>query len=232
MPSAKSPPSPLSRSYSAQFSTPDFEALKLSSNSNITWTFNPISSIIYIFMILIVHIFISTNLDAYLHGNFDPQQITNDITTLSLGLGKQLGKDGTRIWYADAWNITACIHAVSTWFTFHWIKGSANFYDQGELGAMTWYEQLSSSPNADMSWYSYRFLVGVPTFLAYLAVSMSDYNHKTCALNVVLLAVLVVSKQGWMTGVRLLGINRTVGIDDNTMTPASSVQSEMNKKLE
>ena len=72
--------------------TPDFEALKLSSNSNITWTFNPISSIIYIFMILIVHIFISTNLDAYLHGNFDPQQITNDITTLSLGLGKQLGE--------------------------------------------------------------------------------------------------------------------------------------------
>ena len=97
---------------------------------------------------------------------------------------------------------------------------------------MTWYKQLSSSPNADMSWYSYRFLVGVPTFLAYLAVSMSDYNHKTCALNVVLLAVLVVSKQGWMTGVRLLGINRTVGIDDNTMTPASSVQSEMNKKQE
>ena len=30
------------------------------------------------------------------------------------------------------------------------------------------------------------------------------------------LAVLVLSKQGFMSGVRLLGINRTAGIDDGT----------------
>ena len=57
-------------------------------------------------------------------------------------LGQNTASDGNRIWWGDAWNLTAVGHGVVSWVLMHWIKGSANFYDQNELCGMTWFEQV------------------------------------------------------------------------------------------
>ena len=136
-----------------------------------------------------------------------------------------------RFWWGDAWNLTAIGHGVVSWVLMHWIKGSANFYDQNELNSLTWFEQLSASPTYPNSYYSSRFLVSVPTILTYIACHMSDYDIRTVSLNMVILFILVLSKQDFMHGVRVLGINRTVGIDDGSKA-FSRNHSEMslNKK--
>ena len=95
-------------------------------------------------------------------------------------------------------------------------RRSANFYDQNELCGLTWFEQLSASPTYSSSYYSPRFLISVPTILTYVACHMADYNINTVTLNMVILFVLVLSKQDFMYGVRVFGINRTVGVDDGS----------------
>mmetsp|Transcript_4670 Transcript_4670/g.8935 ORF Transcript_4670/g.8935 Transcript_4670/m.8935 type:complete len:240 (-) Transcript_4670:85-804(-) len=216
----RNPPPSLHRTYSSQFHTP-LSPNSLTANSNVTWTFHPLSTLVYLILVGLVHITVSVNLDAYMHksggGATAYASDTPSLALAFLGLGRQVTADGTRLWYADAWTITAALHGAVTWTLMHWIKGNADFYGQGECNAMTWYEQVLHSENAvQRSYYSYRFLVLVPSVLCLLACSASSYNLSTTLFNVCILAVLVLSKQGFMSGVRLLGINRTAGIDDGT----------------
>jgi len=51
---------------------------------------------------------------------------------------------------STSWTFTNCIHAIiSLWF-LHWVKGSPeDGAGQGEMNAMTWWEQITSSPEDD-----------------------------------------------------------------------------------
>mmetsp|Transcript_12844 Transcript_12844/g.26220 ORF Transcript_12844/g.26220 Transcript_12844/m.26220 type:complete len:233 (-) Transcript_12844:55-753(-) len=209
-------PEGIARSYSAQFTTQWNDVQRLASNSNVTWTHNPFSTAVYLFVLLIFHIFFSVNFDAYLHNNKPIIELNSLTFTGMFALGQNTASDGNRIWWGDAWNLTAVGHGVVSWVLMHWIKGSANFYDQNELCGMTWFEQLSASPTYPASYYSPRFLISVPTILTYIACHMSNYDLRTVGLNMVILFVLVLSKQDFMYGVRVLGINRTVGVDDGS----------------
>ena len=59
---------------------------------------------------------------------------------------------GSVSWWSlsTSWTFTNCIHAIiSLWF-LHWVKGSPeDGAGQGEMNAMTWWEQITSSPEDD-----------------------------------------------------------------------------------
>jgi len=117
---------------------------------------------------------------------------------------------------ASSWTYTNVLHGIITLLCFHWIKGSPNWYEQGELNAMTLWEQLNSSPDSSCTLrYSKQMLFVVPTVLCYLACHFGRYEKGLSLVNVLIWIVCLVAKLDWMNGVRLWGINRTIGIDDD-----------------
>jgi hypothetical protein len=152
-----------------------------------------------------------------------------------------------------AWTLTSIVHAVSTMVYLHWIKGNpADYMDgtQGEMNAMTCWEQIVSKPakyhldtrartytdESVDSWHSYsasplmsvrqRMTVAIkklrsrdvlciiPTLLAHASCHVAKYQQEYVLVNVVVWAVVMLPKMPFMNGVRLFGINRTIGIDD------------------
>jgi hypothetical protein len=92
----------------------------------------------------------------------------------------------------------------------HWLKGSL-FDDQGEMAAMTLWEQLEGRSNTVVV---KRTLTVVPTLLCYAACHFSGYSGDVCLFNIFLWSIHVVAKLPFMNGIRIFGINRTTGIDD------------------
>jgi hypothetical protein len=117
--------------------------------------------------------------------------------------------------FSTSFTATNVIHGLLTLLFLHWIKGSPNFYEQGELNAMTLWEQLESSPETQQSNNTKQVLFIVPTILCYLACHFCNYDRILSGINLGVWAVCVIAKLEGMNGVRLLGINRTIGIDDD-----------------
>jgi hypothetical protein len=110
----------------------------------------------------------------------------------------------------NSWTVTNVIHlAVSLWY-FHWLKGSP-FDEQGEMGSLTVWEQMDATIDSRPV---RRILLVVPTLLTYLACHLCDYDPFTSLLNAAVWMIAMLPKMSYMSGVRLFGINRTVGIDD------------------
>jgi len=117
---------------------------------------------------------------------------------------------------ATSWTYTNVLHGIITLLAFHWIKGSPNWYEQGELNAMTLWEQLNSSPDPSCTLrYSKQMLFVVPTLLCYLACHFGRYEKGLSLVNVLFWITCLVAKLDWMNGVRIFGLNRTIGIDDD-----------------
>jgi hypothetical protein len=110
-----------------------------------------------------------------------------------------------------SWTLTNAIHLVVTVVHVHWLKG--NMADpQGEMSALTLWEQLVAL-GADAERVRQGLLI-LPVVLCYAACQFADYEPLACGVNFVLLAIALLAKSGFMNGVRIFGINRTVGIDD------------------
>jgi len=109
--------------------------------------------------------------------------------------------------------ITNFLHMIITMTYFHWIKGSPNFYDQGEMNAMTLWEQLESSPTPRLLPKAVLFIV--PTLLCHIACHFARYGKISCLINFSIWLICIVVKLQFMNGVRILGINSTIGIDDD-----------------
>lgn len=122
------------------------------------------------------------------------------------------------------WTATHLIHGMLTLLFLHWIKGSPNFYEQGELNAMTLWEQISSSPDNDKN-HAKNFLFIVPTVLCYIACHFGHYEKMISFFNAGMWFVCIVAKTETMNGVRVLGINRTIGIDDDTRVSPSKAKT-------
>ena len=112
------------------------------------------------------------------------------------------------------WTVTNAAHLLVTIIYIHWLKGSFLLDEQGELNAMTTWEQLEAVPYAKNNVAVRRTLLTVPTVLAYTACVTSHFDPVTCFINVVLWSIAMLAKLPFMNGVRLFGINRTAGIDD------------------
>jgi len=110
-----------------------------------------------------------------------------------------------------SWTFTNIIHWLTTTVYLHWMKGSL-FDEQGEMAAMTLWEQVEGRYNATAV---RRTLTVVPTVLCYAACNFSGYKYNVCVINTVLWALSMIAKLPFMNGVRILGINKTTGIDDD-----------------
>mmetsp|Transcript_18067 Transcript_18067/g.22121 ORF Transcript_18067/g.22121 Transcript_18067/m.22121 type:complete len:253 (+) Transcript_18067:303-1061(+) len=118
--------------------------------------------------------------------------------------------------FETSWTFTNVLHGFMTTIFLHWLKGSPNFYEQGELNAMTLWEQLLSAPDNEYVAYQSKmvFLI-TPTVLCYVACFMSGYDRNLSLVNLFTWMICTVAKLEPMNGVRLFGWNRTVGIDDD-----------------
>lgn len=146
-----------------------------------------------------------------------------------------------------AWAITNAAHGMASMIYLHWIKGNpADYMDgtQGEMNAMTTWEQIVSKPaihimhnttsktvhhmidspsrvglRESMTWAvkklrSRDVLCVVPTLLAHASCHVANYEFEYAVMNVGVWAVVMIPKMPFMNGVRIMGINRTAGIDD------------------
>ena len=117
--------------------------------------------------------------------------------------------------YNLTWTGTNLIHGFVSIIFLHWIKGSPDCYDQGELNALTLWEQLSSNPDTDLAYgFSKEILLIIPAVLSYAGCHFSDYDTTICVINLLVWSICTLAKTRFMHGVRILGINRTAGIDD------------------
>mmetsp|Transcript_24593 Transcript_24593/g.67892 ORF Transcript_24593/g.67892 Transcript_24593/m.67892 type:complete len:238 (+) Transcript_24593:391-1104(+) len=125
-----------------------------------------------------------------------------------------------------SWTVTNAVHCLVTTIYVHWLKGSA-FDIHGELAAMTLWEQLEGrSQILNVK----RSLFVVPTVLCYAACHFSNYSYDVCVTNVILWIVQIAGKLPIMNGVRIFGINRTAGIDDDCGVHASGGEDTIAKK--
>jgi hypothetical protein len=107
---------------------------------------------------------------------------------------------------------THVAHFIVTIIYLHWIKGCPDFYEQGEMNAMTLWEQLESTSG---TFVVKRALLIIPTLLCYAACHFANYDPLLSAGNIVVWIISILAKMPFMNGVRILGINRTTGIDDD-----------------
>ena len=121
----------------------------------------------------------------------------------------------------NTWVVTNVLHFITTIFFIHWIKGRNSFLfisegvvfdEQGEMNAMTVWEQLEAVPD---SITIRQILLIVPTILAYVASVSCNFETITCVLTITIWCISIIAKLPFMNGVRLFGINRTAGIDDD-----------------
>lgn len=135
-----------------------------------------------------------------------------------------------------AWTLANVVHMLVTLIYLHWIKGNpADYMDgtQGEMNAMTLWEQIVSAPSTHVhdspsnmlrkghvmmdggaTGSGRDVLVVIPTLLALASCYVSNFDKVYAIPNVILWAVVMLPKMPFMNGVRILGINRTIGIDD------------------
>ena len=111
---------------------------------------------------------------------------------------------------ATSWTATNAMHLAVTLIYIHWLKGSL-YDEQGEMNALTVWEQLEATGDTKSV---RRLLLAVPTLLTYAACHFAAYDPLLCLFNATLWIVAILAKLPMMNGVRIFGINRTVGIDD------------------
>jgi hypothetical protein len=105
---------------------------------------------------------------------------------------------------------TNFVHMLVTMLHLHWFKGNM-LDEQGELSAMTLWEQFEAADAVNI-----KVALGVvPTALAYFACQTAHFQHRAAWINFVIWAITIIGKLPFMDGVRIFGINRTVGIDDS-----------------
>jgi len=117
--------------------------------------------------------------------------------------------------YRYTWTATNVIHGFFSIIVLHWIKGSQDFYDQGEMNAMTLWEQLSNNPDTDFVFgFQKEMMLIIPGILSYTGCHFAAYDRTLCWINLSIWSICTLAKLKVMNGVRILGINRTAGIDD------------------
>ncbi|OQS00160.1 hypothetical protein THRCLA_06180 [Thraustotheca clavata] len=112
-----------------------------------------------------------------------------------------------------SWTGVNIVHGVVSFVIMHWIKGSPEDgpNDSGLYRELTFYEQIDDG--RPWTWVK-KFLILVPTALLLLASVSSNYDTKQLFINCPIWIVLILAKLPELHGVRLFGINGTVGIDD------------------
>ncbi len=113
-----------------------------------------------------------------------------------------------------AWTGVNALHGLISFIVMHWIKGSPDedLSSSGLYREMTFYEQIDDG----RPWTGIKkFLIVIPTVLLLLASVLSNYDSTQLFINCPIWVILILAKLPELHGVRLFGINGTVGIDDD-----------------
>ncbi|DAZ94448.1 TPA: hypothetical protein N0F65_002766 [Lagenidium giganteum] len=112
----------------------------------------------------------------------------------------------------DCWTAVNVFHGVVSFGIMHWIKGSPDDTNSmGDYRELTFYEQIDDGH----AWTgNKKFLMIVPTVLFMLASVATDYDTRHLLINFPIWLTLILAKLPELHGVRIFGINSTVGIDD------------------
>jgi ORMDL family len=188
------------RSYSGQYST--------ESNNLLPLEFNRSQNIVTRNVSLVV--FLSTYLTFVFILQFASVSI---VSSTASDKGTKPWSKHLHIILSSSWTVTHAVHCLVTLLYLHWLKGSYLLDEQGELNAMTVWEQLEAT--SESSTHMRRILLIVPTCLAYMACLSSKFQPSTCTINIIFWSISMFAKLPQMNGVRLFGINRTAGIDDD-----------------
>lgn len=108
--------------------------------------------------------------------------------------------------------VTNIIHFSVHLVYLHWMKGGY-MEMQGELEAMTLWEQIEATPGSQWLRFGLRL---VPTVLCYCACYEAQWESRICFLNGLIFFFCMLGKFSWMNGVRIFGINRHPAIDVDT----------------
>jgi len=113
---------------------------------------------------------------------------------------------------ADTWTALNVVHCVISFFLLHWHKGSPDYHQaQGEYNAETFWEQLDGG----VHWtYTKKLFTLVPSVLTLMASVKSDYRVSYIVVNAIAWGFCTIPKFPNMHKVRLFGVNRTPGVDD------------------
>ncbi|CAM9406940.1 unnamed protein product [Pylaiella littoralis] len=113
---------------------------------------------------------------------------------------------------AKSTTLVNVLHGLTTFYFFHWTKGSPDEFTQGEWNGLTFWEQL----DAGVPWTkTKKFMMIVPTVLCLIPLVASDYQPRYLAMNLPVCCILLLAKFPLMHRVRILDINATPGIDDH-----------------
>ena len=108
---------------------------------------------------------------------------------------------------------TNVAHALVTFVFFHWAKGSPDTHAQGAWNGLTVWEQLDDASVFESP--TKKIFLAVPTFMLLAQLNAAGFAKHDIAVNLPVYALFcVLPKLPLLHGVRLFGINRTVGIDD------------------
>lgn len=108
-----------------------------------------------------------------------------------------------------SFTITNVIHFFVHLVYLHWLKGGYGEL-QGDLNAMTLWEQIEGTPGTMSIRFGLRF---VPTVLCYSAVIAISWEPYLSAFNIVVWGLTLLGKFSFMNGVRILDINSDPVLD-------------------
>jgi hypothetical protein len=111
----------------------------------------------------------------------------------------------------DCWTVINVLHTIVTFTFFHWIKGSPQDVTQGDYNGFTLYEQI----DAGVAYTNTKkFLMLIPALLCWIACHLGDYKPFINVINMGMFVLCIIPKVPEMHRVRILGLNKTTGIDD------------------
>mmetsp|Transcript_14967 Transcript_14967/g.47727 ORF Transcript_14967/g.47727 Transcript_14967/m.47727 type:complete len:178 (-) Transcript_14967:114-647(-) len=110
-----------------------------------------------------------------------------------------------------AWSITHLLHGLTTFFAFHWNKGSPVQEDQGEYNDKTLWEQLDGG----VPWTAHKkFLISAVVVIFLVTSHWNNYDPTLLAVHGVVAGVLIIAKLPEMHKVRIFGINSTPELEE------------------
>ena len=120
---------------------------------------------------------------------------------------------------AESLAVTSWAHAAVTFVLLHWAKGSPDTHAQGVFDGLTVWEQMDGGRSWSPTKHVFLF---VPTLVLLAQLNARNFDRGALVLNLPIYALFcVLPKLPAMHGVRLFGVNRTVGIDDGVEIPPS-----------
>lgn len=120
--------------------------------------------------------------------------------------------------------VTNVTHALVTFLGLHWAKGSPDPVAQGEYNGLTVWEQIDDGEPWTIS---KKVFMIVPTLTLIYGLNAANYDKTYMAINLPVYALCIIPKLPLLHGVRIFGINSTVGIDDPVVAKATATSSMM-----